>query len=91
MYMCNHLNLSIIDNILAEFSVVSTIHLQHSYLLSLSYKTLKKTQYTLLEGGKCAYDLVIYMNINKPHKVLLLDMLDTVQASSFICLLGADI
>ena len=38
MYMCNHPKLSITDNILVEFSVVSTIHLLLSYLLSFSYK-----------------------------------------------------
>jgi hypothetical protein len=38
MCTCNHLNLSLTDNTLVEFSVVSTVHLLFSYLLSLSYK-----------------------------------------------------
>jgi len=51
MYMCNHLNLSITDNILVEFSVVSTIHLLLSYLLSLRYKICIKKKHTFLGGG----------------------------------------
>jgi len=51
MYMCNHLNLSITDNILVQFHVVSTTHLLLSYLRSLSYKICIKRKNTLGGGG----------------------------------------
>ena len=58
--MCNHLNLTLTDNILVEFSVVSTIHLLLSYLLSLSYKIYIKKMNTFLEG--CKYVLMTWQS-----------------------------